>query len=73
MSAALVFAVVGTVWLIFRKRIARRQAQIITGLIGGKEVPENRVKGLEQLGLAFCVLLLVAAGAITFVTLVVRT
>lgn len=73
MSEALVFAVVGTVWLIFRKRIARRQAQIITVLVGGKEVPDSRVKGLEQLGLAFCVLLLVAAGVITFVTLAVRT
>ncbi|MHC6229431.1 hypothetical protein ACX5I6_06790 [Arthrobacter sp. MMS24-T111] len=73
MSEALVFAFVGTVWLIFRKRIARRQAQIITVLVRGKEVPGSRVKGLEQLGLAFCVLLLVAAGVITFVTLAVRT
>ncbi len=73
MSEAVVFAVVGAVWLVFRKAIARRQAQIIRHLTGGREVPESRVKGLEQLGLAFCVLLLAAAGTITFVTLAVRT
>lgn len=64
MGEAVVFAVVGAVWLIFRRAIARRQAQIARDLTGGGEVPDGRVKGLEQLGLAFGILLLAAAGTI---------
>ncbi|MBT2534121.1 hypothetical protein J7E83_18720 [Arthrobacter sp. ISL-48] len=72
MGEAIVFAVMGTVWLIFRKGIARQQAQIITVLFGRGEVPEGRMKGLEQLGMAFSILLLAAAAAIGVVALASR-
>jgi hypothetical protein len=70
MEVAIVFAVVGLVWLIFRKGIARRQAQIMTDFTGGGEVPESRVKGWEQMGLAFCILLLAAGTVIGFAAVV---
>lgn len=70
MEVAIGFAVVGTIWLIFRKGIARRQAQIMTDFTGGGEAPESRVKGWEQMGLAFSILLLAAATVIGFTALV---
>jgi hypothetical protein len=69
MEVAIFFAVVGTIWLIFRKGIARRQAQIMTDFAGGGEVPENHAKAWEQAGFGFCILLLVAAVVIGFAAL----
>jgi hypothetical protein len=66
MEVAIVFAVVGTVWFIFRKGIARRQARIMTDFVGGGEVREHHAKAWEQAGLGFCILLLVAAVVIGF-------
>ncbi|WP_285242895.1 hypothetical protein [Pseudarthrobacter sp. fls2-241-R2A-127] len=37
---------------------------------GGGEAPESRVKGWEQMGLAFSILLLAAATVIGFVSVV---
>ncbi len=70
MEVGIVFAAVGLVWLIFRKGIARRQAQIMADFTGGGEAPESRVKGWEQMGLAFSILLLAAATVIGFVSVV---
>jgi hypothetical protein len=73
MGLATVFMVIGAVWLTFRKWIARRQYSIATQMLGRKPNDDERcVKALEQLGTAFCVLLLLAGLALATLQLVFR-
>ncbi|MFJ5698733.1 hypothetical protein [Arthrobacter sp. NPDC093139] len=48
MEIAIAFTVVAALWLIFRKWVAQRQAEIITQFVGGGPNLEQRAKGLEQ-------------------------
>lgn len=64
MQLGIAFIVVGSVWCIFRKAIARHQFRIIRPLLRtGQAAPEQRTKAMERLGIMFA-LLLVLAGAI---------
>lgn len=73
MELVIVFILIGTVWLTFRKWIARQQYRIATQMLGHKSNDdEQRVKTLEQVGTLFCVLLLLAGVAIATLHLVVR-
>ena len=64
---------IGMGWLVFRKRIARRQAVIIQGMLrlraplGGEQV-----RGLQIVGLLFCSLLFLAGLAIVLLNAFLR-
>ena len=71
MELAVVFIVVGAVWLTFRKWIARKQYRIVTGMLGGRaNDDEGRVKAFQQLGTLFCFLLILAGIVIASLHLV---
>jgi cbb3-type cytochrome oxidase subunit 3 len=70
MQLAIFLIVVGTVWLIFRKSIARYQLAIISEVLrAGHDSDEERVNALKQLGTMFAVLLLLAGIAIVILNL----
>jgi hypothetical protein len=67
----IVFIVVGAVWLAFRKRIAREQYRIVTGVLGLNPNDDGaRVKAFEQMGTLFCILLILAGAAIAILHMV---
>lgn len=73
MQLAVAFILIGTLWLTFRKWIARQQYRIGTQMLGHKSNDDERgVKALEQVGTLFCVLLLLAGVAIATLHLVFR-
>ena len=65
MELAVVFVMIGAVWLIFRKWIARQQYRMVTEMFGGKaSADERRVEVIELVGVLFCTLLILAGAAI---------
>ena len=71
MELAVLFIVVGAVWLTVRKWIARQQNRIVTEMLGGRpNDDEGRVKAFQQLGTLFCSLLILAGVVITSLHLV---
>jgi hypothetical protein len=56
-----VLRVVGFGWFVFRKRIAKRQAVIVGGMLRLRApLSGEQVLGLETVGLLFCSLLFLA-------------
>ncbi|GGJ17896.1 hypothetical protein [Paenarthrobacter histidinolovorans] len=85
MTLGLAFIAIGLVWLPFRKWIARRQYWISSQMFGRKlpiydaesleadsELHEERVRGLEMLGVFFCSVLIVGGLVIVLLTVVFR-
>lgn len=73
MELAVAFIMIGAVWLIFRKWIARRQYRVVTQMLGrSPDYDERRVKAFEQAGTLFSVLLLLAGLALVVLHLVFR-
>lgn len=71
MQLAIFLILVGSVWLIFRKQIARYQLVITSQMLrAGNGSDEERVNALKQLGTMFAVLLLLAGIAIVVLNLV---
>lgn len=67
---AVAFIVIGTVWLIFRKWIARQQYRIIMQMLGrNQQIDEGRIGAFETIGILFSVLLLLAGGTILILNL----
>ncbi|CAI3798187.1 hypothetical protein [Pseudarthrobacter sp. MM222] len=65
MQLGVVLMFVGLGWLVFRKPIARRQAVIIEGMLKLRApLNDNKVRGMEIMGLLFCCLLFLAGLAI---------
>lgn len=62
MGEGLVFVLVAAVWFVFRKRIAAYQVYLITEKFKVLPVRDaaEQVRGMELLGMLFCVLLFVA-------------
>lgn len=58
MQLGVILMVAGGIWFILRKRIARRQAVIIKGMLRMRDpFSREQVRGLELVGLLFCSLL----------------
>jgi hypothetical protein len=71
MKLAVLFIVIGTVWLAFRKWIARQQYRIVSEMLGGtSHDDEFRVKAFQQVGTMFCFLLILGGVAIAVLHLV---
>lgn len=71
MELAVLFIVVGAVWLTVRKWIARQQNRIVTEMLGGRPSDdEGRVKAFQQLGTLLCSLLILVGVAIAVFHLV---
>lgn len=82
MTLGLIFIGVGLVWLLFRKWIARMQYGASLEMLGRKvdysnselhhEADEERVRGVEMLGVFFCLVLIVSGLLIVVLTLIFR-
>lgn len=67
MQLGVILMVAGGTWFILLKRIARRQAVIIKGMLRMRDpFSREQVRGLELVGLLFCSLLFLTGLALVF-------
>jgi hypothetical protein len=61
MTTAVAFLLVGAIWLIFRRGIARQQHRIVMQMTGRSQQPnQGQIDAIQKIGVLFSVLLLLA-------------